>query len=529
MAQTSTFQKHLTSLDSSQQKIEAVSKYMRLKVADACALSSAWLDAIMNPNTSRERLLPLIYLANDVIMKPGDSTYSKELETLLPSALMTVARRSLDSVPRLHRMLGIWRDGQKFKEASLISMKERILAGEADALATAPLASSFVGSSVPMDGTVMADSELVLYINEGREMESADASSVNGIIEGSSLGALLESQRRLTVTKSVLTASASAMSKGADYNIALNLANSSAKPSVEAAQKALSIVSTAEKGARLALACARINHYRRQATLAKLTEAIDVQTGRLGQIEIEKYEEIEGKLRSFLEAEASGQVIRERGRVMTSEIDDDRESFILPSTVEHEQSNIVTTQTTKKRTLADMKMRYASAAPVSSYADSAQDVISNETGSSSPSDQSSLADTSHQVAEKRNSVHAKRARLAVMATGGVGREGSAAAARKLSPQSTVGTFMTLSLPQSRFISVSNGASLVKTSVGGVIDPSFDSKNRGRVKSDDEGDDDDNEEPVEADADAGFNLQSVEDVFAGRRWDGVRKEWVVEDS
>ena len=45
----------------------------------------------------------------------------------------------------------------------------------------------------------------------------------------------------------------------------------------------------------------------------------------------------------------------------------------------------------------------------------------------------------------------------------------------------------------------------------------------------EGDDDDNEEPVEADADAGFNLQSVEDVFAGRRWDGVRKEWVVEDS
>jgi hypothetical protein len=279
----------------------------------------------------------------------------------------------------------------------------------------------------------------------------------------------------------------------------------------------------------LALACARINHYRRQATLAKLTEAIDVQTGRLGQIEIEKYEEIEGKLRGFLEAEASGQVIRERGRVMTSEIDDDRESFILPSTVEHEQSNIVTTQTTKKRTLADMKMRYASAAPVSSYADSAQDVISNETGSSSPSDHSSLADTSHQVAEKRNSVHAKRARLAVMATGGVGREGSAAAARKLSPQSTVGTFMTLSLPQSRFISVSNGASLVKTSVGGVIDPSFDSKNRGRVNSDEEGDDDDNEEPVEADADAGFNLQSVEDVFAGRRWDGVRKEWVVEDS
>ena len=133
------------------------------------------------------------------------------------------------------------------------------------------------------------------------------------------------------------------------------------------------------------------------------------------------------------------------------------------------------------------------------------------------------------LAEKRNSVHAKRARLAVMATGGVGREGSAAAARKLSPQSTVGTFMTLSLPQSRFISVSNGASLVNTSVGGVIDPSFDSKNRGQVKSDDEGDDDDNEEPVEADADAGFNLQSVEDVFAGRRWDGVRKEWVVEDS
>lgn len=528
MAQTSTFQKHLGSLDSSQQKIEAVSKYMRLKVADSRALSSAWLDAIQNPNTSRERLLPLIYLANDVVMKPGDSTYSKELETLLPNALMTVARRSLDSVPRLHRMLGIWRDGQKFKEASLISMKERILAGEADALATAPLASS-VGLSVPMDGSVMADSELVLYVNEGREMESADASSVNGIIEGSSLGALLESQRRLTVTKSVLTASASAMSKGADYNIALNLANSSAKPSVEAAQKALSIVSTAERGARLALACARINHYRRQATLAKLTEAIDVQTGRLGQIEIEKYEEIEGKLRGLLEAEASGQVIRERGRVMTSEIDDDRESFILPSTVEHEQSNIVTTQTTKKRTLADMKMRYASAAPVSSYSDSAQDVISNETGSSSPSDQSSLADTSHQVAEKRNSVHAKRARLAVMATGGVGREGSAAAARKLSPQSTVGTFMTLSLPQSRFISVSNGASLVNTSVGGVIDPSFDSKNRGQVKSDDEGDDDDNEEPVEADADAGFNLQSVEDVFAGRRWDGVRKEWVVEDS
>lgn len=522
----STFLKHLATLDSSSQKIESVSKYMRIKVSDAAVLSAAWLDTILNPSTSREKLLPLIYLANDVMMKPGDSAsvYSKELESLLPNALHTVAKRSLDSAPRLHRMLGIWKDGQKFKEDSLTLMKEQILAGEADALATAPL-SSILKASVSTEGSATTlDSELIIYLNDGQEIESADSSSVNGIIEGSSLSALLEAQRRLTVTKSVLATCANALSRGADYNIALNLANSSAKPSVEASQRALSIVSTAEKGARLALACARINHYRRQATLAKLTEAIDVQSGKLGQIEIDKYEEIEVKLRSFLEAEASGQVIRERGRVMTSdiEVDNERDAFIIPSAIEPQQNVINSNQATKKRTLADMRLRYAATTLVVTKSDSVQDAPIN--------DQSLFEDRSH-AHENDQTISNKKARLAIVATGGAGREGSAAAVRKTSPKSTVGTFMTLSLPQTRFVSVSNGASLMKTSVGGVIDPSFDSKNKRRVDTvdDDDDDDEDNDEPVEADADAGFNLQTVDEVFAGRRWDGVRKEWVVDES
>jgi len=530
----STFLKHLATLNSSSQKIESVSKYMRIKVSDAAVLSAAWLDTILNPSTSRERLLPLIYLASDVMMKPGDSAsvYSKELESLLPNALHTVAKRSLDSVPRLHRMLGIWKDGQKFKEDSLTLMKEQILAGEADALATAPL-SSTLKASVSTEGSVTTlDSELIIYLNDGQEIESADSSSVNGIIEGSSLSALLEAQRRLTVTKSVLATCANALSRGADYNIALNLANSSAKPSVEASQRALSIVSTAEKGARLALACARINHYRRQATLAKLTEAIDVQSGKLGQIEIDKYEEIEVKLRSFLEAQASGQVIRERGRVMTSdvEVDNERDAFIIPSAIEPQQNVINSNQATKKRTLADMKLRYAATTPVVTKSDSVQDAPINEPFISLQSDQSLFEDRSH-AHENDQTISNKKARLAIVATGGAGREGSAAAVRKTSPKSTVGTFMTLSLPQTRFFSVSNGASLVKTSVGGVIDPSLDSKNKRRVDTVDDDDDydEDNDEPVEADADAGFNLQSVDDVFAGRRWDGVRKEWVVDES
>ncbi len=86
--------------------------------------------------------------------------------------------------------------------------------------------------------------------------------------------------------------------------------------------------------------------------------------------------------------------------------------------------------------------------------------------------------------------------------------------------------MALSLPQTRFVTVSNGASLVNTAVGGVVDPSFDAKNRGVI--DDSDDDEDDGEPVVADADAGFKLQSVDDVFAGRRYDGVRKEWVIDD-
>jgi hypothetical protein len=249
-----------------------------------------------------------------------------------------------------------------------------------------------------------------------------------------------------------------------------------------------------------------------------------VQSGKLGQIEIDKYEEIEVKLRSFLEAEASGQVIRERGRVMTSdiEVDNERDAFIIPSAIEPQQNVINSNQATKKRTLADMRLRYAATTLVVTKSDSVQDAPIN--------DQSLFEDRSH-AHENDQTISNKKARLAIVATGGAGREGSAAAVRKTSPKSTVGTFMTLSLPQTRFVSVSNGASLMKTSVGGVIDPSFDSKNKRRVDTvdDDDDDDEDNDEPVEADADAGFNLQSVDEVFAGRRWDGVRKEWVVDES
>jgi hypothetical protein len=520
---TTTFQKHLATLDNSSQKISAVSSYMRIKISDAKVLSQSWLQTIENSNTPRERLLSLIYLANDVIMKPGDSAlvYSKELEPLLPNALATTARRSIDSVPRLHRMLGIWKDGQKFGEASLLLMKERILAGEADAVATSSLSSGSSG---------LSSSEFFLYSNEGRDIESIDSSSVNTIIEGSSLSALHEAQRRRIITRSVVGVCSTALTKGSDFNVALNLANSSAKPSVDAAQKAFTIVSTAEKAARLSLACARINQYRRQATLAKLTEAIDVQTGKMGQIEIEKYEDIERKLLALVDAESKGHLIRERGRAVQNDSVLDMESnFSLPTKVTHESNIETSNQSTKKRTLAEMKLRYAASAPlISKQSNSDVDLNSSNAGTetlSAPS-QSSVLNT-QSTDEIIETAHIKKARVDVGATSGVGREGSLTAARKVSPKSTVGTFMALSLPQTRFVTVSNGASLVNTAVGGVVDPSFDAKNRGVI--DDSDDDEDDGEPVVADADAGFKLQSVDDVFAGRRYDGVRKEWVIDDS
>ena len=114
MVQQERLLRDLRSLDGSVDKIAALSSYMALNVSDAKVVCKVWMSAFEAADASR--VLPLLYLANDVLQRTRakNNAYVVELAKYLPAAYSIAGSRAPSSLDAFGRLASLWTERQVF-------------------------------------------------------------------------------------------------------------------------------------------------------------------------------------------------------------------------------------------------------------------------------------------------------------------------------------------------------------------------------------------------------------------------------
>ena len=301
--------------------IQGLSRYMQLSgPGGAPSAVRAWATCV--ERLGPEKQLPLLYLANDVLLSSrGDvhHAFVSAFKPILPHAFRTAATKDPQEGAAMTRLTRIWAErGVVPAEFAKMLATEITRAGTADvgadAVAPAVVDSHEVkahefsadagrGSSGGR-GSGVSSGAAAAGMRKSHELsidvESGSAAAVTAITAGTVAEALAEAQRRAR-----LSAAAAAITASAQLPPAGGWAT--APPAALAA---------AEARIRLTLAVARLNAARRAATIARLEAAAAEASARVAAVsaEIEGWAALVAMVRPLAIAAAAGRTIRTWGQ-----------------------------------------------------------------------------------------------------------------------------------------------------------------------------------------------------------------------
>ena len=116
----------LRALDGSQDKIGALSSYMVLNMEDAKTCAKVWMSAV--ESAEAKRVLPLLYLANDVLQRTRSKSqaYVVELAKYFPAAFLIAATRAPSGADHYVRLATIWAERAVFSESFMARLRTTV-------------------------------------------------------------------------------------------------------------------------------------------------------------------------------------------------------------------------------------------------------------------------------------------------------------------------------------------------------------------------------------------------------------------
>lgn len=297
------------------------------------------------------RLLPLLFLANDVMQKSRarNNTFVEQFASYLIAACKHAVSQGVDA-QQIEKLLKIWeersvyssnfmnrvrnamrdatpssirhpqhRDGKRANSTTSISTSPGLAAaaglapGDFGLLGAASLDSRPSPTGAGAGGVFRANNNSHSAANDGGPRisggaEGGEDAAYEAILAGSPGDALSEARRRHRISSAIGQLVQQINPNPSDPNFVASVENVDEAGLEHLLAEAVGV----ERIARFALAIARIDAKRRQAFIAKLIEATQISSSKVQDIEasIQSFEDVERKLQNLVDAVKDGKSVR---------------------------------------------------------------------------------------------------------------------------------------------------------------------------------------------------------------------------
>lgn len=286
-------EQRLAKVDGTAESINTISAYCRAYESEAESVAGCWLKVLSS--APKEQVLPLLYLANDVLQRSAKTgnAFIEAFSGCLEAAMKEAAAKAPESLAQIKRLPKIWSERKVLPDAFCSTLLRNV--DEASSSATSAAAEK-----------AQEDAAVAHVMSLPPQQAFADAARRADV----SLQAVTAADEVDPVAlKRELAHLEAALAASKDGGV--SLPNSAATNSLEAAESLLRQAQEAERLLRVSNSTLQLNAARRNGFIGKLTECLSVAAERSSvlQSEIDKYQAVQHQIQGLQDTQDRKSVV----------------------------------------------------------------------------------------------------------------------------------------------------------------------------------------------------------------------------